>query len=185
MTQKKRSCKPRDYASQKENQYLCKGQTDMKITKMLQTNPHKGWAYKVTPFLICLLLFLSRDVSAFCFEEAGAKYGIDPLLLRTIAKVESDLDPVAINWNRNGTYDYGLMQINSQWADKIGVDLWMALGEPCMNVKMGAWILAQCLQKYGNNWRGIGCYHSVKRDRQKVYASKINRVLRELRKTPN
>ena len=46
-------------------------------------------------------------------KEAGDKYNIDPLLLLAIAKAESGLKVNAVNKNSNGTYDYGLMQINS------------------------------------------------------------------------
>ncbi|WP_275375682.1 transglycosylase SLT domain-containing protein, partial [Xenorhabdus bovienii] len=38
---------------------------------------------------------------AFCFNEAGARYKVDPLLLRSIATVESNLSPSAIGKNRN------------------------------------------------------------------------------------
>ncbi len=36
-------------------------------------------------------------------------------LLRSIAEAESGLNPAAINRNSNGTYDFGVMQINSSW----------------------------------------------------------------------
>ena len=55
-----------------------------------------------------LLSFIPHTVSAFCFEEAGAAYGISPLLLWSIAKHESNFNPYAVGHNSNGTYDYGL-----------------------------------------------------------------------------
>jgi conjugal transfer pilus assembly protein TraD len=36
----------------------------------------------------------------------------------------------------------------------------MRLGDPCTNVRTGAWILAQCVRRYGYNWKAVGCYHS-------------------------
>ena len=43
--------------------------------------------------------------NARCFDEAGKKHAIDPLLLEAIAHVESSMNPKAINMNRNGTQD--------------------------------------------------------------------------------
>jgi len=78
--------------------------------------------------------------SAFCYEEAGTMYGISPLLLWTISKGESNFNPAAVNHNTNGSFDFGLMQINSSWAPslrRIGIP-WEALADPCTNVKVGA-----------------------------------------------
>lgn len=66
--------------------------------------------------LIILTMSIPTMASAFCFEEAGNEYGVSPLLLWSIAKHESGMNPAAICRNGNGTYDYGLMQINSSWA---------------------------------------------------------------------
>jgi hypothetical protein len=115
-----------------------------------------------------LLVALGTDAFGFCFEEAGAQYGINPQILRAIAKVESNFNPAAVNKNANGTYDVGLMQINSSWAATIGKDRWKALGDACYNTKTGAWILSMCMNKYGYTWKAIGCYNSQtpqKRDR--------------------
>ena len=72
---------------------------------------------KLFAFII-LTLLLPAAASAFCFEEAGNEYGVSPLLLWSIAKHESGLNPAATCRNANGTYDYGLMQINSSWAKR-------------------------------------------------------------------
>ena len=57
---------------------------------------------------------------AFCFEEAGAEYGVSPRLLWAIAKAESGFNPAAMSVNTNGTFDYGVMQINSGWYPILG-----------------------------------------------------------------
>ena len=84
-------------------------------------------------------------VCAFCFEEAGEKYGVSPQLLWAIAKTESHFNPSAVNYNRNGSFDYGLMQVNSSWYGELGRERWMRLGDACYNVQVGAWILSQCI----------------------------------------
>jgi len=119
--------------------------------------------------LVALLsLALGTDAYPFCFEEAGAQYGINPQILRAIAKVESNFNPKAVNKNSNGTFDFGLMQINSSWAATLGKERWNSLGDACSNTKTGAWILSMCMNKYGYTWKAIGCYNSQtpgKRDR--------------------
>jgi soluble lytic murein transglycosylase-like protein len=120
--------------------------------------------------ILCVLLTLPSTALAFCFEEAGQQYGISPAILWTIAKEESNFDHTAVNLNKNGTYDFGLMQINSWWANILGPETWSELGEPCYNVKVGAWILSRCIQEHGRTWEAIGCYHSRGERRKKKYA---------------
>jgi hypothetical protein len=134
------------------------------------------------PFFIAAILLAATASSsfAFCFEEAGALYSINPQILRAIAKVESNFNPAAVNKNSNGSYDVGLMQINSTWAASIGKERWKLLGDACFNTKTGAWILAGCMNKYGYTWKAIGCYNSQtpgKRDRySKMVFDQLQRV---------
>lgn len=125
---------------------------------------------------IILLLFTST-AHGFCFDEAGTMYGVSPKLLRAIAKVESNFNPIAINRNKNGSYDFGIMQINSSWAKTLGEDSWMALGDPCFNVKVGAWILHSLIGRHGYNWEAVGRYNAVSIEHQAVYVRKIYNTL--------
>lgn len=127
--------------------------------------------------IILSFIFFSSAVSAFCFKEAGNMYGISPALLRAIAKVESDLQPDAVNFNANGSYDLGLMQLNSWWAQKVSIELWDEASNACTNVKLGAWILARCVHRHEYTWKAVGCYHSPRKKRQSVYISRIRQVL--------
>ncbi len=88
---------------------------------------------EATLILLSLTLIYLCPVGAaygFCFDEAGARYGIPPALLQAIAKVESNYDPTAIHQNQDGSTDRGLMQINSWWADELGGDIWMIINDP-------------------------------------------------------
>jgi soluble lytic murein transglycosylase-like protein len=134
-------------------------------------------------FILAVLLgvIASTDGSAnaFCYEEAGAIYGIAPRLLWTISKEESNFNPAAVNYNINGSYDFGLMQINSSWAPalrRIGIP-WETLVDPCTNVKVGAWVLALCVSDYGYTWAAVGCYNSRTPSKRDKYAAKIARLL--------
>lgn len=135
--------------------------------------------------LTCLF---SLNSYAFCFEEAGARFDINPKLLEAIAYTESRLDPKAINGNNtNGSTDYGLMQINSFWFEKLanlGVSEERVINEPCTNVHVGAWILANNFAQSGEGWLAVGAYNAGYRaDRQKArdrYISIVKKNLMEL-----
>ncbi|WP_321790393.1 lytic transglycosylase domain-containing protein [Burkholderia pyrrocinia] len=122
-----------------------------------------------------------------CFTQAGERHGIDPLLLVAIAKVESSLNPRAINYNRNGTYDIGLMQINSSHLPRLiktGVTHKRLINEPCTSIDTGASILSGFIERHGYTWNAVGAYNagsSAKREpARKSYATKVWRAYRTL-----
>ena len=117
---------------------------------------------------------------SFCWEEASECSGLPAELLWAIVQVESGGDPHAINRNLNGSYDFGLTQINSSWYRTLGRDRWAALTQDaCYNLKVGAWILRQCLDKHGYNWRGLGCYNANTDWKRARYARKVIPVWRQ------
>jgi soluble lytic murein transglycosylase-like protein len=122
------------------------------------------------------VLVFSGSACAFCFEEAGERYGVSPAVLWAIAKTESSFDPAARHHNRNGTVDVGLMQINSLWAPRLG-ETWNRLDDPCINVMTGAWILRHCLEDFGNTWQAVGCYHSRTPEKSQRYAARVASIL--------
>ena len=135
---------------------------------------------KILPFVIIAVLSV-QQAGAFCFEEAGEEYGISPELLWAIAKTESGFNVSAVHYNANGSFDYGLMQVNSSWYRELGKERWVHLNDGCYNVKVGAWILSQCIKRYGYTWMAVGCYNGVSQDKKVQYANRIYRTLKKTR----
>jgi soluble lytic murein transglycosylase-like protein len=123
------------------------------------------------------LLALTIPLSArACWEEAARKYGVNVYLLHAIAKTESSLNPTALNRaNGNGTYDVGLMQINSSWLPRLrafGIaerDLY----QPCVSIDVGAWILAHNIRQFGNTWAAVAAYNTPNPTRGLAYAQRV------------
>lgn len=118
----------------------------------------------------------------FCFEEAGQRYNINPRLLRSIAQVESGLNPRAVNKNPNGSMDLGLMQINSAWLRTIDVTREELMNNACLNTMTGAFVLRQCINRHGYTWGAVGCYNAYSSEKRVIYAWK---VFHKLKGTPN
>jgi soluble lytic murein transglycosylase-like protein len=129
----------------------------------------------VLQILIASLAY--SDANAFCFQDAGAAYGLNPGLLESIARVESGMKQNAINRNKNGTIDIGLMQINSFWIASAGLDKELLLKDACYNTKAGARILKGCIDRYDYSWKAVGCYNAVSDSKRKGYAWKVYKLL--------
>src|ERR1700681_3837649 len=111
-------------------------------------------------FVLCL----APSLASACWDEAGDRYGVSPHLLYAMARVESSLNPAAINNSHRkdtGNYDIGLMQINSSHLSRLArhgineADLY----DPCTNIHVGAWLLADEFSRYGVSWEGGRAYN--------------------------
>jgi soluble lytic murein transglycosylase-like protein len=106
-----------------------------------------------------------------CIAAAADYHGVNPYLLRAILMVESQLNPKAVNINKNGTRDIGVAQINS-----IHLPVLQSHGikenhlmDACVNTYVGAWLLRKQIARYGMNWFGVAAYHSVTPDKNFRY----------------
>ncbi|MEX3628542.1 MAG: lytic transglycosylase domain-containing protein [Burkholderia sp.] len=117
----------------------------------------------------------TASCQACCLTDAARYQGVDPALVWAIARHESGMNAAAMNRNRDGTTDIGLMQINSRWLPELGrygIDAHRLL-DPCVNSYVGVWILKQAIVRYGATWQAVGAYNAASPDRQLRYLRRI------------
>ena len=119
-------------------------------------------------FHLAAVIFLSLlpSLGRACWSQAAQRYGVPAELLYAIARTESNLNPYAVNRThiqRTGSYDIGLMQINSSHLGtlaRLGIQE-SDLHEPCTNLHVGAWLLAQNFSRLGTTWNAVGAYNAA------------------------
>jgi hypothetical protein len=105
---------------------------------------------------------LINDVPIECINQAAVNYYVPAALIISVLRTEGGRNGMA-KPNKNGSFDYGPMQINTLWLDKIkpfGYTVHDLQFNPCKNVAVGAWILSQSIANATNFGTGVGDYHS-------------------------
>ncbi|MES2141773.1 MAG: lytic transglycosylase domain-containing protein [Pseudomonadota bacterium] len=113
-----------------------------------------------------------------CINQAALVYHVPAKLILSILAIENGRVGIA-SANKNGTFDYGPMQINSVWLSKIhayGYTKEQLQYDPCVNVAVGTWILSQNIANADTTWRGIGGYHSHTTNLNFRYQNKVSEV---------
>lgn len=144
---------------------------------------------------LALALFLQAGIASAdqpgggwqCWADASARYNVPVDLLYAIARVETGNRARLVSRpNVNGTYDIGLMQINSAHLPRLlryGITKKSLLDDPCLNLHVGAWILSDAIARYGYTWVAIGAYNAGSHEKRKTYAQKVyamhKRIVRE------
>ena len=128
-------------------------------------------------------LSVAQKPGNYCWSSAEETYGVPAKLLVAIAKVETGINPSLVGKkNKDGSYDIGLMQINSGWLPKLSKynitenDLF----KPCTNIMVGAWILSDNIQRLGYNWDAVGAYNAKTNWKRDIYAKKVHKAILEL-----
>ncbi len=140
------------------------------------TLPVRRWLAAVS------LAVAGASAHADCWSDAESRYAVSRFLLLAIAQNESGLNPSSVHRNADGTVDIGLMQINSAWLPVLGR---YGIGpgqlrDPCTNLQVGAWILANDFAVYGRNWRAVGAYNA-KNERLRIrYARRVAQRFRSI-----
>lgn len=133
--------------------------------------------------LTTLTLLFSTVCMADCFDDAATYQKVNPTMLRAIQQVENAPgNPKAIGRNKNGSVDYGLMQINSihlPELNKHGIHRKDLLNS-CKNIYVAAWLLRRSMDRYGNTWAAAGGYHSNMPHERAQYARKVQKAIRTI-----
>ena len=106
------------------------------------------------------------------YIDAGEYYEIQPLLLKAIAQTESGQNPNALNCaNKNGTCDYGIMQINSVHLPVLksqGITIEKLFDEKT-NIRVGAQVLTYKTHNcYNGKNNGNDYYSKVIRNYDRI-----------------
>jgi hypothetical protein len=118
-----------------------------------------------------------KDVVDKCVMASANHFKINPLVIRSILAVEGGKIGT-LSRNDNGTFDMGLMQINTIHLPDIKNRFpsvgWKELTyNPCINIGIGTWILDQRLKETSRFWEGVGNYHSKSPKYRTIYLQKI------------
>ena len=108
-----------------------------------------------------LPLFIS-DVSLQCINQAAYEQHIPAKLIISVLNVERGKIGTATR-NKNGSVDLGPMQVNSRWWPELyqyNITPHDVQYNPCINLRVGAWILARSIASGQNLLEGVGNYNS-------------------------
>lgn len=104
----------------------------------------------------------------------SAIYCVDSNLILAIIDGESEGNPDAVNRNKNGSTDHGLMQINSinhEWLrEELGIT---DFHDPVQNIQAGCYILSLLTAKYDDYHRVLMCYNMGERQTRKLWRQGI------------
>ncbi len=118
-----------------------------------------------------------HDIPLHCINQAAIAYHIPATVILSVIKTENGKNGLAVK-NKNGSYDLGVMQINTTWLPRLkqeGITAEQIKRNPCINVHVGTWILAQGMAN-GSGWQGVANYHSYTKKHNQLYQEKVKRV---------
>ena len=116
-----------------------------------------------------------HDVPIACVNQAAETYAVPAELILAIIFVEGGRNGIAMQ-NTNGTFDYGVMQINSSWLktfDQFDTSAYRLQFDACHNVMVGTWILKNSIQSDHNLMKALGNYHSHTPALNQQYAKNV------------
>ncbi|MGX9960598.1 transglycosylase SLT domain-containing protein [Xanthomonas euvesicatoria] len=122
---------------------------------------------------------IHRGDKAACVTAAAARYKVPEQLIWTILKTEGGTTG-RVSKNTNGTYDMGVMQINSVHLQsppyqfsKYGITREALINDQCLNINVGTYMLASEIARAPTFWKGVTNYHSRTPAKAAVYLGKV------------
>lgn len=112
------------------------------------------------------------------FAEMGEKYNLEPELLKAVATIESNLNPMAVS---SDGMSQGLMQIQPRWwNDAINYLGIYDMYNSRQNVELGAYILNYLIDRYDSEYRALEAYNTGNPDSTNGYADRVLKVKEKL-----
>lgn len=104
-------------------------------------------------------------------EETGMALGLDPMLLIAVMAVESRFNPLA----QSQMGAQGLMQVIPRYhLDKVGENARAdALLDPAVNIRVGAMVLKEGMQRFGSLQGALQYYNGALSDPSARYANQV------------
>lgn len=127
------------------------------------------------------------QVIEYCVNSSSQRFRIHPLVIKSIIEVEGGKIGT-LSLNSNGSYDMGIMQINTINLPMIRKRFpkltWSQIAfSPCTNIAIGTWLLSRHLKSTNNDvWKAVGNYHSKTPKYHKRYLRLIGKAYRRLLK---
>ncbi|WP_052331243.1 lytic transglycosylase domain-containing protein [Vibrio parahaemolyticus] len=120
---------------------------------------------------------VSESVIEQCVSYSSQYFRINSNVIKAIILVEGGKSGT-MSRNSNGTYDMGVMQINTihlpDIQRKYPTVTWRDVAyDPCVNIGIGTWILSKRLKETNDYWVGVGNYHSKTPKYRNRYLKKI------------
>ena len=118
---------------------------------------------------------LINGVPVECINQAAIEFHVPAVIIASVLTVENGKVGMATR-NKNKTYDYGPMQINTVWLDKLsrhGYSKNEIQNNACTNVWVGTWILSKKLAQSKDFWHGVGGYNSFHLPQNYNYQQKV------------
>jgi hypothetical protein len=125
---------------------------------------------------------LINDVPVSCINQAAISYHLPAALILSVMQKENGRNGQAIH-NKNGTFDLGVMQINTLWLPTLkryGYTRDELQFNPCKNIEAATWILAKSLASGETAWSGVGNYHSHMLNYNQSYSSSVHALYQKI-----
>ena len=121
-----------------------------------------------------------------CLERVSRRYEVHPVILSLVARVEGGWSGARIE-NTNGTFDLGLMQVNTihlEFLSQYGITEKMLQYNDCISLGYAAWYIRQVTVDQtavgtDDYFRAIARYHSKNEPHNTRYANRLQAEFRE------
>lgn len=124
------------------------------------------------------------NVANQCIVRASREYDVHPLVIKAVVLVEGG-KPGMVNRNSNGSYDLGVMQLNTinlpamkkkfRW-----LNFTKLTDNTCANIIVGSYFLSEKIKEAGSVVKGVGNYHSKTEKYHNRYLARFRPIFSKL-----